>query len=169
MLLRRLAEQYAFSFRKRLFAPYRSARSDLGVAEAKPLTLIEPATYMNRSGIAVRKALYRERLSPESTLVVCDTLDLPLGRVRLRRGGSSAGHNGLKSVIEETNSAEFMRLYIGIGRPPRREDVVDYVLGSFLPEERHALDAALDRAVAALRDLLTEPFDAVTNDLNRRP
>ncbi len=169
MLLRRLAEQYAFSFRKKLFAPYRSARSDLGVADGRPLCLIEPLTYMNRSGIAVRKALRRERLDPESTLVVCDTLDLSLGRIRLRRGGSSAGHNGLKSVIEETKSADFMRLYIGIGRPLRREDVVDHVLGTFLPEERASLDPALDRAVAALRDLLTQPFEAVTNDLNRRP
>jgi peptidyl-tRNA hydrolase, PTH1 family len=168
MLLRLLAEQHHFVFRKKLFAPYLSARSDLGVEEAQPLTLIEPLTYMNVSGIAVRKALRRNRIEPEATLIVCDTLDLAPGRIRLRRGGSPAGHNGLKSIIQETGSSDFMRLYIGIGRPRRREEVVDYVLGEFPPEERHSIDPALSRGATALRDLLTQPFEAVTNALNSR-
>ncbi|MFP4431791.1 MAG: aminoacyl-tRNA hydrolase [Spirochaetaceae bacterium] len=168
MLLRLLAEQHHFVFRKKLFAPYLSARSNLGVDDGRPLTLIEPLTYMNRSGIAVRKALLRNRAEPEATLIVCDTLDLAPGRIRLRRGGSSAGHNGLKSVIEETGSSDFMRLYVGIGRPPKREEVVDYVLGEFPPEERHAIDRALSRGATALRELLTQPFEAVTNAINSR-
>jgi peptidyl-tRNA hydrolase, PTH1 family len=168
MLLRLLAEQHRFVFRKKFLSPYLSARSDLGVKEVRPLTLIQPLTYMNASGTAVRKALRRNRLEPEATLVVCDTLDLAPGRIRLRRGGSSAGHNGLKSIIEETGSSDFLRLYIGIGRPRRRDKVVDYVLGEFTPEERTSIDPALARAATALRDLLTQPLEAVTNGLNSR-
>lgn len=168
MLLRLLAEQHHFVFRKKLFAPYRSARSELGLEGAGPVTLIQPLTYMNASGIAVRKALRRNRLEPEGTLVVCDTLDLAPGRIRLRRGGSSAGHNGLKSIIEETGSSDFMRLYIGVGRPRRRDEVVDYVLGQFSPEERQSVDSALTRGATALRDLLTQPFETVTNAINSR-
>lgn len=168
MLLRLLAERHHFAFRKNLFNPYLSARSKLGIEDAYPVTLIEPLTYMNRSGVAVRKALRRKRLPPESVLVVCDTLDLPPGRIRLRRGGSSAGHNGLKSIIEETGSSDFMRLYVGIGRPHSREEVVDYVLGKLTPEERQSVDPALGRAASAVRDLMTKPFETVTNGLSSR-
>ena len=103
-----------------------------------------------------------------SLLVVCDTLDLPPGRLRLRKGGSSAGHNGLKSIIADIDSPDFLRLYVGIGRPARREDVVDYVLGHFGAEEREAIEDALARGARAIRELLIRPFDEVVGGVNSR-
>ncbi|MGE4583803.1 MAG: aminoacyl-tRNA hydrolase [Sphaerochaeta sp.] len=109
--------------RKRCFHLYRYA---LVVTDNEEFLLVQPLTYMNASGKVLK---YFPQVAPEDIIVVCDQMDLPSGMIRIRKGGSSAGHNGLKSLMQELDSGEFVRIYIGIGRPSEGVDVVDHVLG----------------------------------------
>src|SRR5437764_5542890 len=105
-----------------------------------------PVGFMNDSGQIVLKAVERWRPTAEGLLIVHDDLDLPLGEVREREGGGHGGHNGLRDIIQRLGTGDFRRVRIGIGRPPGNMDVADYVLATFRPEEREAVNAAIDRA-----------------------
>ena len=125
-----------------------------GRCKGLDLVLVKPTTYMNLSGIAVRKVLAREHAPLADLLVVVDDFDLPLGRLRLREEGSAGGHNGLRSIIAEMNTQRFARLRVGIGEPTR--SAVDHVLRSFSPEEKRVLDEAIDAAATAVLDWARE-------------
>ncbi|HBE94047.1 MAG TPA: aminoacyl-tRNA hydrolase [Desulfovibrio sp.] len=111
-----------------------------------PWILVKPLTYMNKSGLVVARYARRHGLGPESVIVAHDELDLPLGRMKLKRGGSSAGHNGVESVISELGSPDFWRLRLGIGRPLERRDMADWVLEPFAPVERETTRLVLPAA-----------------------
>jgi len=112
--------------------------------------------------------LRRARADVEDLLVVCDNLDLPPGAVRLKRKGSARSHNGLASIMDRLGTGDFMRLYVGIGRPELGESVVDHVLGSPPEGERQLYEDAIALGAWAVEELLTESTDAVMNALNRR-
>ncbi len=104
------------------------------VAQSPPWLLLKPMTFMNLSGEAVAPVMRFFKLEPAQLLVAHDELDLPLGRMKLKLGGGSAGHNGLKSITEQLGSADYYRLRLGVGRPARG-DMAGYVLAPFSPEE----------------------------------
>jgi peptidyl-tRNA hydrolase, PTH1 family len=131
------------------------------------LVLIQPLTYMNLSGRVLPHLGRRFDIASERTVVVCDNLDLPPGRIRLKRGGGTAGHNGLSSIIEHLGSKDFLRLYIGIGRPESR-DVVAHVLGIPDAGENEMHKTAIERAADAVLALRYEPTDQVMNEFNRQ-
>lgn len=135
-------------------------------AEALGVRLLEPLTYMNLSGVAVREAARRRGVSPEEILVVCDDLDLPLGRLRLRAAGGAGGHRGLASLIQELGSREFPRLRLGIGRPAPWEDPAAYVLSGFPLRERPAVERMLDAACEAVEMAVREGVAAAMNRVN---
>jgi PTH1 family peptidyl-tRNA hydrolase len=113
--------------------------------------LLKPSTFMNRSGRAVAAMANFYKIGPDQLLVVHDEIDLPPGVVRLKRGGGSGGHNGLRDVIESLgNEAGFLRLRIGVGRPERAEEVIDYVLRRPPETERALIRQAIDKALAAM-------------------
>jgi PTH1 family peptidyl-tRNA hydrolase len=112
------------------------------------LELVKPQTFMNESGLAVRKVLARERAPLTEILVVVDDFALPFGKLRFREGGGPGGHNGLRSIIGELGSEAFSRLRIGIGSPGR--GFADHVLSKFQPDERKRLDELLDAAADAV-------------------
>lgn len=112
------------------------------------LTLVKPLTYMNESGIAVRKVLAREHAPLGDMLVVADDFVLPFGKLRFREGGGPGGHNGLGSIIDELGTEKFSRLRVGIGAPDR--GFVDHVLSRFGPDETQRLDELLDAAADAV-------------------
>jgi peptidyl-tRNA hydrolase, PTH1 family len=116
-----------------------------------------PSGYMNDSGQIVLKAVERWRPTAEGLLIVHDDLDLPLGEVREREGGGHGGHNGLRDVIARLGTGAFRRLRIGIGRPPGSMDPADYVLASFRPEEREAIDAAVAEATEIIARFVETP------------
>ena len=145
-----------------------SSRFFSGRFRQKPLYLQQPLTFMNLSGEAVARAAGKLQLEPSEILIVSDDMDLPLGKLRLRRGGSDGGHNGLKSVISELGSADFLRLRLGIGRPEHRGEVVDHVLSAFTPEEQKLFDAELESAVKAVKLVLSVPLNMAMNEVNRR-
>ncbi len=105
-----------------------------------------PAGFMNESGAAVRRAVERWRPTSQGLLVVHDELELPVGALREKEGGGHGGHNGLRDIIAALGTGEFRRLRIGIGRPPGRMDPADFVLAPFRPDERAAIEAAIEDA-----------------------
>jgi peptidyl-tRNA hydrolase, PTH1 family len=129
--------------------------------------LAEPTTFMNLSGWAVREIAAFHKLSPSDLLIVVDDADLPLGRLRIRSGGSAGGHNGLKSVIQELATDEFPRLRIGVGR--QGGELRSHVLGRFSSEEQPYIDAALKRAADAAELFGTENILTVMNRFNPVP
>ena len=145
-----------------------SSRFFSGRFRRNALYLQQPLTFMNLSGEAVACAAGRLQLEPSEVLVVSDDMDLPLGRLRLRRGGSDGGHNGLKSVISELGSADFLRLRLGIGRPEHSSEAVDHVLSAFTPDERKLFDEELEAAVKAVKLVLSVPLNMAMNEVNRR-
>jgi peptidyl-tRNA hydrolase, PTH1 family len=105
-----------------------------------------PSGFMNDSGGPVRKAVERWRPTAAGLLVVHDDLDLALGEVRLKDGGGHGGHNGLRDIMQRLGGGSFQRLRIGIGRPPGHQDAADYVLSTFRPEEKPAIEQAIATA-----------------------
>ena len=112
--------------------------------------LLEPMTYMNLSGRSVQAALAFYQLTPADLLVVLDDVALPCGKLRLRAGGSSGGHNGLKDIERALGTSQYPRLRIGVDPPPPRVPQRDWVLGRFSPEQRQQIDSAVARACGAV-------------------
>ncbi len=127
---------------------------------------VKPLTFMNLSGRAVRAVCDFYRLEPESVLAIHDELDLPLGRLRLKRGGGNAGHNGLKSLTQELGSPDFYRLRLGIGRPLPGRDVAGYVLEPFRPEEMAVVERVLPAAVEGVMALFEDGLEAAMRRVN---
>jgi PTH1 family peptidyl-tRNA hydrolase len=138
----------------------------VGVAGTAPVLLAKPATFMNGSGDAVA-ALVRGH-GANAVVVAYDDLDLPLGRVRIRPDGGAGGHRGVASVIAAVGTT-FVRVRIGIGRPPTEVDPVDFVLTPFAPDERPALERALARAADGVEMLLRDGVDAAMRAINPAP
>jgi PTH1 family peptidyl-tRNA hydrolase len=142
-----------------------SSRVFSGKYRGKPLVLQMPLTYMNISGQAVAPLSRKLGINPNEILVISDDLDLEPGRLRLRRGGSDGGHNGLKSVIAELGSAGFSRLRVGIGRPEKGK-TADYVLTGFEGDEEKAFQAAVSRAAEAVLTVLGAGMTTAMNKFN---
>jgi peptidyl-tRNA hydrolase, PTH1 family len=135
--------------------------------EGREMILAQPLTYMNRSGRAVAELVRRYTLRQENIVIVHDDLDLPPGAIRLRRGGGSAGHRGVQSVIDTLGTADFVRLRIGIGKPADHTAGSDFVLEPAAPEEQGLLDTAVARGVEAILLLVREGLDAAMNKYNQ--
>ena len=129
------------------------------------VVLARPLTFMNLSGQAVGPLLHWYHADLTDLLVICDDLDLPLGRIRLRSHGGSAGHKGMRSIIDTLGTQEFARLRIGIGRPAHGEPE-DYVLNDFSQDESIVMQDAYDRAVAAVESFVLEGIAVAMNQFN---
>lgn len=127
---------------------------------------IKPMTYMNNSGIAVRAFVDFYKLNSEDVLVISDDLDLDLGKFRLRRNGSSGGHNGLKSIISHLGTDNFKRLRIGISND--KDDVINYVLSKFSKKELNEIDTMFDTLVDVLDDYFEMDFTSLMSKYNRK-
>lgn len=136
------------------------------------VNLALPLAWMNQSGPAVKAiadalGLSAEQL-PDHVIVVHDDLDLPLGRLRIKRRGGPGGHNGILSLITTLDTDEICRVKLGVGRPPIGIEAADYVLAPFLPDEVPQVDAMVEQAVLALECLLTEGVAAAMNQFNAK-
>ncbi|MBN2176379.1 MAG: aminoacyl-tRNA hydrolase [Demequinaceae bacterium] len=130
------------------------AKPDLG-----PIVLAVPFSFMNLSGGPVAALARYHKVAPEEIVVVHDDLDLPLGTIRLKRGGGEGGHNGLRSVTRSLGTADYVRIRFGIGRPGRM-DAADYVLRPFAAADRKAVPGLVDEAVEAIEAVLTDGLEA---------
>ena len=139
-----------------------------GVLGGMKVVLVKPMTYMNLSGDCVAPVVkYHNAKAAEDLLVVSDDIDLPVGKMRVRKGGSAGGHNGLKSVIERTGTPDFVRLRLGVGRDSRdRANVVGHVLGKFSPADRRVMDEVVAQAVKAIGTIELESAETAMNRYN---
>lgn len=130
--------------------------------------LMKPLTYMNLSGEAVGEAARFYKLPPEQVLVVCDDIDLPPGKLRLRAKGSAGGHNGLKSVEQHLGSQNYLRLRLGVGAKPHPDyDLADWVLSRPVGEDKEAVDRAVLRAAKAIPIILRDGAEKAMGQVNR--
>ena len=129
--------------------------------------LMKPVTFMNLSGEAVGPAAAFYKVPAQRVLVIADDVSLPVGKLRLRRGGSAGGHNGLKSIIQHLGTDQFPRLKIGVGGKPHPDyAMADWVLGKIAGEDRKVMDAAVRRGAQAVECLLREGMDKAMGQYN---
>ncbi|NNG45885.1 MAG: aminoacyl-tRNA hydrolase, partial [Deltaproteobacteria bacterium] len=144
------------------------AEVGVGLVEGATVLLGKPKTYMNLSGRAVAPVYGNFAGSPEDLVVLHDDLDLALGVVRLKRGGGTGGHNGLRSLKEELGTGEFLRVRVGIGRPPEGVDPSDFVLSPVPEESQDRFRSGVSSAAEAVTDILREGFDKASTSWNAR-
>jgi peptidyl-tRNA hydrolase, PTH1 family len=130
--------------------------------DGRPLWLLKPMTYMNRSGQSVAALARFFKIAPDEILVAHDELDLAPGELKLKKGGGHAGHNGLRDIHAQLGSSDYWRLRMGIGHPGDKSEVANWVLKKPAPEQREALYTGIDRALRALPDLLADRMDKAT-------
>jgi PTH1 family peptidyl-tRNA hydrolase len=130
--------------------------------------LVKPQGYMNRSGGPVMDIMTAEGATPQDLIIVHDDLDLPLGRVRIKKSGGDGGHNGVASVITAIGTDSFIRVKFGVGRPPEWQDPAEYVLTPFEKEEVEQAQAAVSEAVEAVASIIAEGADKAMNRFNKR-
>lgn len=159
-----LAWEHKLAFNKLMFKAYTAQ----GTIANEKVLLARPLTFMNLSGQSVRPLLRWYRTALTDLLIVYDDLDLPLGKLRLRARGASAGHKGMQSIIESLGTNEFARMRIGIGHPTRG-DAPHHVLSDFTAEEWITVKLTMDRAVAAIRVFIAEGISAAMNQFNPSP
>lgn len=162
-LLDQLANNYRADFRSEKKFHGEICKIDLGV---KPVWLLKPMTYMNKSGLAVSALVNYYKILPEEVLVVHDELDHEAGDVRLKKGGGHAGHNGLRDIISSLGCKDFYRLRLGIGHPGSKSKVVNYVLGTPGRDDKIAIDLAIDNALSEISLIIDGEFEKAMNRLN---
>ena len=143
------------------------ALTNLLTISGEKVLVMKPVTYMNLSGEAVRQAVDFYKIPPERVLVVSDDTALAVGRLRIRKGGSAGGHNGLKNIIQHLGSDQFPRIKVGVGEKPHPDyDMADWVLGKFQGEDRKTMDVAVKRAADAVECFLREGPDKTMSRFN---
>jgi len=163
--IERIAQQCGVEVRNRQCRAL-TARAVIG---SEPVLLAKPETFMNLSGISVRELVAKHELRPEADLIVIyDELDLPLGMIRIRQRGSSAGHNGMESLIGALGTQEFLRIRLGIAPDRKISDGVKYVLAPFRKKQLKVVDEMLDTAAEAVNVILKEGPAAAMNRFNRK-
>lgn len=126
--------------------------------------LVKPQTFMNLSGESVAPVVKYHNATPADLLVVHDDIDLPLGRMRIRKGGSCGGHNGVRNIIERLGTQDFARLKLGVGKD--RSNVVGFVLGKFAPDARKVMDLVVAEAAKAVSAVVSQGADSAMNAFN---
>lgn len=170
MVVERLARAHGLpDFKEKFSAVWTKGEIAAGGAR-HAVALLEPQTYMNLSGDSVQPAAAFLKVEPARVIVVHDELDLSWRDVRLKVGGGHAGHNGLRSIIQRLGTPEFVRVRVGVGRPPPgfRGDVADFVLADFDALERSELADVVDRAVTAIERVVADGLAAAMNAVNTK-
>lgn len=141
------------------------ARFGLGTIEGVGVALVKPMTFMNLSGQAIAPILREFAVKPDHLLVIADELDFPVGKVRMKPKGGTAGHNGHKSIKASLGTEEYPRIRIGI-HSENRNDTVDFVLAKFHPEERVDIDQVIGQSIRGIETLLSEGLERALNIIN---
>ena len=165
MCLDELERRGRFS-RKRREGPSRVRE---GTIEGFDVVTARPQTYMNLSGRAAVHLTDKYAVSPRDVIVVHDEADFPLGKIQIRRKGSSAGHKGVQSLMDAWRTDEFVRVRIGVGRSAGEGDLVEHVLDSFTPEERELLPGIISRVADAIVAIIRDGPEAAMTTYNRAP
>ena len=158
-----LGERGSFPIQRLKF----KALTNTALLGGQGVLVMKPVTYMNLSGEAVGEAAKFYKIPPDHVLVISDDVDLPLGKLRIRTGGSAGGHNGLKSVIQHLGTDQFPRLRVGVGGKPHPDyDMADWVLGKLQGEDKKVMDEAVKRAADAVESFLRDGPQKAMNCFN---
>lgn len=146
----------------------RVAKAKIRVAsnQGRDIIVARPWTYMNLSGPAVARLVQTFRIELANLVVVHDDLDLPVGRIRLRMGGSSGGHRGVQSIIDSLRDSRFIRVRIGIGRPPDEQDPTEFVLERFVESEQELVRSVVQASAQAIQMCIEEGLQSTMNRVN---
>lgn len=163
MVADQLGERYRLPIQKLKF----KALTNIFTISGEKVLVMKPVTYMNLSGEAVGEAARFYKLPPERVLVISDDVSLPLGKLRIRKGGSAGGHNGLKSIIQHLGTDQFPRIKVGVGQKPHPDyDMADWVLSKFAGEDLKTITEAIRKAADAVECLIQEGPDKAMNRFN---
>ncbi len=163
MVADQLGERYGLPIQR---LKYKALTNIFPISGEKVLVM-KPVTYMNLSGEAVRPAADFYKIPPEHIIVISDDTALDVGKLRIRKGGSAGGHNGLKSIIQQLGTDQFPRIRVGVGKKPHPDyDLADWVLGKFQGEDKRAIDAAVERCADAVECYIKEGPDRAMNKFN---
>jgi PTH1 family peptidyl-tRNA hydrolase len=164
MVVEEIARRQGVRFRKMFWFPARQARCRMAGDEVR---LIQPVTYMNRSGQAVWGAMKKWRVDASDTVVVYDDVDLELGGIRVRGQGTGGSHNGMKSVLDWLQTRAFPRVRVGIGPKPEGEDMIGFVLGTFAEDEHLKLEKVVEQAADAVESIFSIGTERTMNEFNQ--
>jgi len=168
LFLQEFAENYnsSFGLKNKLKSDYTEF-----IYEGVIYRLFKPTTYMNNSGEAIRAIIDWFKIDKDKLIIVVDDIDIPLGKIRVRKKGSSGGHNGLKSIINHLNTKEFLRMRIGIGSPPliendKKYNTISHVLGNFSKSEKLILNKIFCQMIKSLQKLNDHNENSIICELN---
>lgn len=138
----------------------------MGEINNKKVILVKPQTYMNLSGESIIKFKKFYKISNKNIIVIYDDIDLKIGDIRLKPKGSSGTHNGMKSVIENLKTEDFIRVRVGIGAPENKEDMINYVIGAIPKREKEVLEKSIEKAAQSVIEVLENGIDIAMNKFN---
>lgn len=160
--INKIAEQYEISINKKKF----KGLYGTGSIEQQKVILLKPQTYMNLSGNCVKEIVDFYKIEKENIIIIYDDMDIEPGKIKIRKKGSSGGHNGIKSIIQMLGTDEFPRIRIGIGKPEHKGDEINYVIGAIPDEEKERLIQGVEKAEKALIEILKNGIDIAMNKFN---
>lgn len=137
-----------------------------GIINDTKVILLKPQTYMNLSGISIKKCMEFYKIPIENLIVIYDDIDIEPGSIRIRKFGGPGTHNGLKSVVHELCTEKFSRVRVGIGKPKEDEDLISYVVGHISEEDQNLLNTGIDKAAKAVIELITNGIESAMNSFN---
>lgn len=138
----------------------------MGEINGKKVILVKPQTYMNLSGESIIKFKKFYKISNKEIIVIYDDIDLAVGDIRLKPKGGAGTHNGMRSVLQNLNTEEFIRVRVGIGTPENKEDMINYVIGAIPKREKEILDESVKRASESVLEVLQNGIDVAMNKFN---
>ena len=136
------------------------------IIQGKKVILLKPQTYMNSSGISIKEVVDFYNIKPEEIIIIYDDIDIEKGKIKLRKKGGPGSHNGMKSVIQELQSTDFIRIRVGIGQPEFKKDMINYVIGNVPDEEQKVLQEGTQKAAEAVEEILRNGIDIAMNKFN---
>ena len=160
--INKLAKEYKIEISKRKF----DGIIGEGMIEGQKVILLKPQTYMNLSGKSIIQAINFYKIPMENILVIYDDIDTDIGKIRIRKKGSSGSHNGMKSVVQELQTEDFARIRVGIGKPEFKNDMINYVIGAIPKEEVEILEEGTTKAKDAVIEILKNGIDIAMNKFN---
>ena len=160
--INKLAKKYNIEINKNKF----QGLYETAIIEGQKIVLIKPQTYMNLSGNCIKEFVNFYKIKNENILVIYDDMDIEPGTIKIRKKGSSGGHNGMKSIIQQLGTEEVPRIRVGIGRPEHSGDEVNYVIGAIPEEEIPKLEEGTEKAKEAIIEILKNGIDSAMNKFN---
>ena len=161
-VINKIAEEYKIEVNKKKF----DALFGEGTIDGKKVILLKPQTYMNLSGKSIIQVVNFYKILKEEIIVIYDDMDVDIGKIKVRKKGSSGSHNGMKSVIQELQTEEFARIRVGIGKPQFKDDMINYVIGAIPDEEVKILDEGVNIAKEACVEIIKNGIDSSMNKYN---